>query len=666
MIDGPLPAGDTPEVPAPLPAFAPGAPRPLSGEDLGKWTERIERGERKCKQFHEQFDRGLANYMKAKAAKPKDDDEVDPKIDYRHVESKKSQLYHRTPDVMLTPIDPTDGTIPQAILSQRQKLLNYELGPKGANAKRAVHKTLVETLAASGWMITMVGFEQITLPDPVSQQQIPVWSRRFISTVSAKKLIVPDDFLDSSDFDSAPWLAVKGTMPLVQARRLGWYIPPEFEGSTQSDDAIYKHTDEGQAPSEKSLDYTIVWYRAALYDEAVFNPDLFRCLILAKGLDQPAWHIDSPFQGLTPEGALTDDSMIGNPIHVGTLRDLPDSAHVPADLIVVEPLSMELKKFRTSLVRGRRQRRPLTVVSDDLGQPIIDKLTRNEGPIVIPASFFDGAGGQRAIAAIQVGTEPRDNFTAQDYLERDYEQAVGMSANQGGQFSKQKRTATEVRTVQGNSSARAETEKDRIREYVVALFRKFDAILQKTATIQEVTKILGQQGAALWQQWAMLPGKYAYDIVPDSGQYVDAEQYRSAALDSYNLLRKDERVSPEELLARVARAHNMDPAKLIAPPKDKTTEPPVPNLSFKGEDAANPAMGNLLLDLLANAGIKLRPETIQSFALMHAQQMAQAAATGQPIGANADGNEHGGSASVTEPVNQHQTQKTGKMQGMVQ
>jgi hypothetical protein len=674
-VTEPVPAaGDPAKVPAPTAPWAPGTSRPLDPEALAQWTARLDRGEHFCKQFHPQWERGLTRYAKALANETPTD--INALLDYRHVESKKSKLFHRTPDVTLTPVDPQDPGAPlAAILPLRQKLLNHEIGPKGANAKRALHKTLLDTLAASGLMICVVGYEDVQLdvpPDPLTGAPAPlpkitVWSRRFISALSSKKLITPDDFTDSSDFDAASWLAYKGTMPASQARRMGWAIPDDVTGSTQRDDALYKHgTTADGGGADPQLEYTIVWYRAALYDPAVFHPELYRCLVLVKGVEQPAWHIDSPFQSLTPQGQLTDDSLIGNPIHVGTLRDLLDSAFVPSDLVMGEQLSVELNKFRGDLIRNRAARRPRIVTAEGLGGPVIEKLAKNEGPVSVPDHYIDGAGQQKALSVVQAGSEPRDNFTAQDVIERDYEEAFGEGANQRGQTSKRKTTATEARIVQGNSSARAETEKDRIRDYFVALVRKYDAIVQRTATQQDVAKVLGQQGAALWEQWKALPGTYAYDIVPDSGRYTDAREAASQALDEYQLLRKDERVSTEYLLSRLARGLQADPAQLIAPPKDKTTEPPSASLNFKGEDTLNPAMGNLLLDILANAGIKLRPETIATFAAQHAQAMAMGQGGAPAIGMNADPNQHGGTASVTEPINQHQMEKTGRVQGSVQ
>lgn len=670
-------APESPEAPAPatLP-WSPGQSRPLSPEQLAQWRTRLERAAHKAKQFHPQWQRALDRYAKAKVEQAGKD--VNALLDYRHVESKKSQLFHRTPEVSLTPLDPTDAETPYAqLLPLREKVLNFELGPKRANAKRALHKTLIDTLAASGWMIVEVGFEQVLLPVPPDElgqypmdaqgqpvTSVPVWSRRFVEAISSMKLLIPHDFHDTT-YDAAPFLAYTGTIPVPAAKKLGWTLPEGFTGSTKADEHLFQHGGAVEDANDAMCAFTKIWYRASLFDPTVFNPELYRCLILIDGSDVPAWHVDSPFQSLTPEGALTDDSLIGNPIHVGTLRDLPDSAYVPSDLVVGEQLSMELDKFRTDLTRNRTARRPKEFVADGLGADVLQKIAANAGPIPVPSAEIRD-GKFQGFAVEQSGTEPRDNYTAQDIIERDYEQALGMSANQQGNFSKTKRTATEVRTVQGNSSARAQTEQDRIRDYFSDLVRKFDAILQRTASPQDISKILGKAGAELYDAWRGLPGTYAYDVLPDAGKYVDAKEHLTHTLDVYNLLRKDERVNPEYLLERVARALNGDPAKFIAPPRDKTTEPPSASVAFKGEDTTNEAMGNLLLDFCANAGIKLRPETIKAFAEQHAllKAMPGVAVPGVGMGANSDPNAHGGSANRTEPVNQHATDKTGGIQGV--
>lgn len=657
-------------------AWLPGQPRPITKTDVKKWRKRLDLAETRSKQFHEQWKRGLENY--AKALEPKQKQDVDALLDFRHVEGKKAALFHQTPEVQLTPIDPKDEAIPIQVYQQRQKVLNHKLGPDAADAQAALHATLIDTIAASGWLILKIGYEDVKLPvppDPVTLQQplgldgkpleVPVWWRHFMVEVSSKKLLVPHDF-HSTRYDAAPWLAVKGVMSVSQALRSKWVLPEDYKGTAAKDEDVYEHGTRGDESSDKMVEYTEVWYRAALFDPAVFNPELYRCLILVKGSDEPAWHVDSPYQSLTPTGQITDDSMIGCPIHVGAIRDLTDSAYVPSDLVVGEQLSTEVNKFRTGLIRGRKGRMPITLVSDAVDTVVAEKIF-NDRAAVVPAQHIQQGGVQDLVSVVQAGSEPRDNYAAQDYAERDHEQAFGQSANQSGAVTKQKRTATESRIVQGNASARASVEQARVRKYFVAAVRKFDAVLQRTMTPAELVKILGQQGAALWEQWRLLSGRYTYGILPDAGKYVDAQQARAEAIDFYNMTRKDDRVNPEVPLEHLARVFYQDPAKFIAPPSGKTSEPPKLTLSVKTEDLHDPLGGQTLLAFMKNGGMQVPPE----FEALIKAAAIIATVAGNIGGKNPDGTPvnngtapHGGSADKTEPVNQHARQRTGGVQGM--
>ena len=659
---------------APPRPWTPGSPRPMLPDDMTAWNTRAERAEQLAKTFWPQWQRSLDRYAKAKVNEPTDADDINALLDYRHVESKKAQLAFDTPEINLIPPDQADPAIPVALLPLREKFLNDDLGPDKANMIRALHKTLIDALAASAFLITKVGYEQVTLPVTRTQPgmfgsapvpvtlDVPVWSRRFISAVSSKKLLIPDDFADT-DFDEAPWLGVRGRIARSTAKRLKWNIPDDFTGSTAKDDTLFEHGTEKGTATDEYIEYVEIWYRASLYDETVFNPELYRCLILVKGIDNPVWHVDSPYQSLTDTGELTDDSMVGNPIHVATIRDLIDSAYVPSDLVVGEQLSVELNRFRTGLMRSRRSRRPVTLISDKASKDLIEKVAANAGPVPTPDEYFDGAGSQRLIAVVGGQSEPRDNYTGQQMIEHDWQSAIGTGDNQGGSFKQgAKTTATEVRTVQGNASARAKVDENRVRAYVIALIRKYDAVVQRTASRAEVVKVLGQQGAMLWEQWRALPGKYAYKIQPDSGRYLDANEYRTQKVNEYNLLRKDPLVNGAELTRAVVTALGYDAAKLV--PQDAAQEKPEsPKVSFSlALDKATPVTMQFVITLMEQQGYQFSPQLKQAMLLqasvneeiMQMEQQAKA----QPSA------EHGGPANKTERIDKRQESRTGGIEGV--
>lgn len=624
---------------------------PMTDQAVGEWQARIDLADATRKLYEPQWERALARYAKAK--KPESQYEVNALLDFRHVESKRANLFYATPEVQLTPMEPEIAGIPAADLMRlRQKVLNYKLGQESANLKREMHLALFDAICPSGFLVMKLGYESVTAPASIMNPltgvsetiNVPIWEQVFWNRVSPMKVLIPHDY-KSTVFDQAPWLGIKGVMPLIQAKRM-WNVPNDFSGTVQKDRAVF-NPDEmaiGSSQNNPMVEYQEIWYRAALFDEQVLNPELFRCLVMVQGLEKPVKHIDSPYQKLDAYGRLTDDSLIGNPIHIGTLRDYSDSAYVPSDLTVGEQLSVELNKFRTQQTHRRRANLPIVLTdTSNLDQNTIAKIERNEGPVPVPpGTLANGVGA--VISAVSPGVEPRDNYTAQDYLERDWERALGTGPNQAGAFNRGRRTATEARIVEGNADARSSVEKDRLREYFIAGVRKFDTLLQQFVNFQDLQKILGAEAATLSDQWRALPGKYIYKITPDSGVYIDAAQYRAQKLDEYNLLRRDPAINPNVLLENILRALGHDPAKAIIPPSPKGPEPARVTLTLNGQDLSGPN-AQMAVEILQQAGYKI--ESPVGLPMVPGMPML-----------------HGGGAMTTERVNQHSSQTTGGINGV--
>tara|TARA_R110000751_G_scaffold47015_9_gene105417 strand:- start:992 stop:3070 length:2079 start_codon:yes stop_codon:yes gene_type:complete len=687
-----------------------GEARPMRGQEAGDWNQRIALAVQTRAQYEPQWQRAMDRY--AKALVVEDQYEVNALMDFRHVESKKANLFYQTPEVQLIPLEPSIEGLPlTSLLPLRQKVLNYKMSADGTNVKREMHMALFDALAPSGFLITKIGYESATIkvttpqanpadplaPPEMVEVDVPIWEQCFWSRVSPMKVLIPHDFRNTN-FDAAPWLGITGIMPITQAKRI-WDIPDDFTGTVYDDEHVFaKDVNSVYGGSaDPRVEYHEVWYRASLFDQSVVNPELFRCLVMVKGIEMPVKHIDSPYQAVDEYGRLTDDSMIGNPIHIGTLRDLADSAYVPSDLVVGEQLSREVNKFRTQQTRRRRANLPLMLLdTTNLDENTISKIERNEGPIPVPpGTLAQGPGA--VMSVIPTGQEPRDNYTAQDYVERDWEKALGTSANQAGGFARGRRTATEARIVQGNSDTRNEAEKDRLREYFVTGVRKFDAVLQRYMGQKDLVKILGQQSAQLWEQWRNLPGRYVYRVQPDSGVHVDAVQFRTQKLDEYNLLRKDPQIDATVLLTGVVRALGYDPTKMVVKPTERGPESARVTLSLSGEDLVG-IQSLAASEILKQAGYTLSEEAIAPLTqggppvapmpgmpgvspgvagedgaapvvpLGMSDGMAALMPPGAPAvpGMMGPAAGHGGGATPPERVNQHATENTGALQGVGQ
>jgi hypothetical protein len=636
--------------------WEPGADRPLSDEDRAKWESRIDRADHVRKQHEPTWDKALERYTASKIDKY----DVNALLDFRHVETKKSQMFYQTPEVQLHPIDPEMGELPTLqMLPVRQKVLNHLLGPDGTNVKRTVHTALFDALAPAGVLVTEVGYDARYSVDPLTGARVVVWGKPFWERVSPKKLLIPDDFR-STAFDQAPWLGLKLTMPLTRAKR-EFQLPDDFTGTTR-DDAVFEHQEQaGRQSGEPLVEYTKIWYQAEVFDATILNPELFRLLILVKGHTAVVTHMDSPFQSIDEMGQLMTDSMRGNPIHLGTLRDLSDSAYIGSDLAVGAQLSNELGKFRTGLIKNRVARTPITNIDPDGYDPeTIEKIKNGEKVVFTKPGVL--LSGQNPIQTSQVGTEPRDNYAAQDTIERDYQQALGQSDNRSGALAKQKRTATEVRAVETGASARSEAERDRLREWFIAGVRKFDTVIQRTITPFDLQRILGPSAAQAWELFRQVGGCYVYKVLPDSGVHVDAQQFRAQTLDEYNLLRKDPQINTAELLTTTTRALGKDPGKMVLPQAPEEGPEPIKfSMSIKGEDLIGPQQ-TAMIEILAQQGVQLSATAINE--LKAANLIAQMSLLQQPPDAQGRPAEHGGSADTTEPVNKHQTERTGGVQGV--
>jgi len=595
---------------------------PMTEDQIGIWWGRVERARSRRDVVGEEWQKNIDAYNGKPLSAAPTTDWVNPNTDFADVEQKKAQLFFTTPEVHCLPQEPLADKLEPVVLI-KQAVLNDKLGPNGVDAKRLLDKTIFDVLCPAGWGATKIGYDVTTRPvtqqiphpipgfPPIEQTiDVPVYEEWFWEHFSPKKLLVPDDYHDNV-FDKAPWLGMEFSMPLIAAKRK-FHLPDDFTATSSEDPYVFADSTGQGASSAQSRNLVTgveIWYRAALEDEAVFHPELLRKLVLIDGMrDRPATHKNSPYQELDAQGRLTADSMIGNPIHVLTIRDVTDSAYIRSDSSMTRDLVDQLSKFLTTQVKQRDTSIPMRLVDEGVITPdVMKKITDGDYGAFIPVP--EGRLEPPPIVEIARAQYPRENYEGQARIERQLAKTLALDSNQMGARDEVDRTATELTLVQNNASMRLKAERNRVIQFFLAGVRKFDSLLQRFATEPQVIQIVGPDGAKQWATWDKhtIAGRYAYQIKPDSGIDLDEATTRKQALDAYNFLAKDPLVDRSYLLAELAPALHLDPQRLKAQPEPPKPDRPTLGFSFKGEDLLNP----LAVAVMIQGGVQVTPDMIQ-------------------------------------------------------
>ncbi len=372
--------------------------------------------------------------------------------------------------------------------------------------------------------------------------------------------------------------------------------------------------------------------------------------------------------------------MVGYPIHVLTIRDCTDTAYIRSDCSMTRDLVDQLSKFLTTQVQQRDTSIPLRMADEGIITPqIMAKITSGEYGSIIPVPA--GSLVPPPIIEIARAQYPRENFSAQDRIERQLAKTLALDSNQQGVQSDTERTATELTLVQNNATVRLKAERNRCVSYFIAGVRKFDSLIQQFATDTDVVQVTGPNGDQVWKTWdnTTIAGRFAYAVKPDSGLDIDEATARKQALDTYNFLGKDPLVNRAYLISELAPALHLDPNQLKAPPPPPPA-PPKPSISFafNGADLLNP----MAVAVMIEGGVLVTADMIQqAHALIQTgtgvppPPLAPAPGlpgmppptgpTGPPAPPPGAGQPplHPGATPKTENVNEHAAQHTGAIAG---
>lgn len=698
----------------------------LSAKDLTFWRAEITQARQKREEVAAFY--GWEDNLKRYGPKPatnaqgQANTDVNIGADFRDVERKKAALFYDTPTIALDvtqdrELAPASPQQPKPLMlstlaAWHQEMLNALLGPEHAAIKPTVLMAIFNCLCPSGVGPVSIGYqvtmrteqqEQVVLdemgnpvlqppspaesamamlglgpapmPTPLTELvdvEIPIHERWFASEYSPKALLIPSSFR-STRFVNAPWLGHEWRKPTSQVRR-EHRLPDDWTASSDGDGEKPYFVDPAtsQVDDDAGDPYVTgvsIFYRTQLRSDTEVHPDAMRELVLVDGKDEPLVYRDSPHQTLMETGELTPDSLIGFPDRPLVLRDLTDSAWIPSDCSMTAQLTKELDKFRTDSVKQRaNSRRVILMDSAKIDPTAKDKIENGTIGMFVPVTEGALAGGPGNI--MQEVAQPslgRETFMAQDIIERDREQILGIGSNQTGVSSKQRKTATEQSIVQRNSEARFEQERQRVLEWFIDLVSGFDALVIRYGDARLAVKILGEVRGQLWAQHKMaLAGGYGYDVRVDSGKYLDIEADRRQILQFYGQVRPDPLINPKPIIEKVAQTWGIDPTEFYVAPKPPDKELKA-SFSFKGEDLnpQNPAFA-LVVKIMRQSGWDISEADVQM-----AQQQGVAVGQGMlPVsGVGPDPNAtpgpvgHPGSAPNAPTVNQHVNDESGQRPG---
>lgn len=607
------------------------------------------------------------------------DDVVVPK-DYANVEQKKALLFFQVPEVTLTAEQPGLEDAVRVF----QAVLNRKLRADEVNAGAMMDEVLFDVLCPAGIGFSKIGYEAeqdgmttIQQPamdpagqpivDPMTQQPVTmpvempniVRERYFWNRIPVKAALIPADF-HGSDFDQAPWLGWTFTDDLALVAKRYDLDPDELKPSKASEDARIKVDIGPEDLSGQRVRGCEIWYKTALYHEDVVNGDLYSQLVWFEGMEQPVVARPSPYQRV--EGGRLVGGMKGNPIHVLTLRYVSDQAIPPSDAFVSRDLVDELSRGRTDMITQRKRTAPINGYDPArLPVDVVEKIVSGEYQEWVAVPGFNAA--DQAAGEIRKASFPRENFTFNDYIDRDIQEAWAMGSNQQGLQTKKGQTATEASIQQSATQTRMKREQIQVARWFVAGVQKLGALLQLFADDPDYVEVVGEDGIRSLASWdkTKIQGRFAYSAKPDSTLQLDAAWDKKQAIDEYQMLRQDPLVNPQYLLTRLARRIGADPAQFLAQPQPPKPEPPKPAFSFKGEDL-NPAapQSPIVMEILAQGGVQISPQAMQQAQMLAQQQIL--VAQQQQAQAQAD-TTHKGAAPQTAPLSKHAADASGMLPG---
>lgn len=593
---------------------------PMTKDEFQQWKQRIEVSQSQIKAREDEWDalweQYLPNISRSTAQLPTYQGH------FRNVHTKAGLLWVRNPDVTLSsksraketvtqPQPPGPDGLPQPpktlsaedALAIRQAVINAQMEELGA--MDLMDQCLLDMQAYSGFSAVYVDYRSVSrtvqrpvmqpgpapMPDqmgmmppqpppqqpmidvygqPVTQPvQVPIHECWSANHIASKKLLL-DERLSSTRYDKdSRWIGRIFFMPRRMAQRLYGLTDEEVESAIATDDRLFQDSaaQSSQSDEKDLLKGYHCWCKAEYFTDED-NPDAICELVIFDGVpDKPVVWRPSLHQTFDESGRLTEDSLEGFPIIVGSLRPAMDSPFPKADSAFADGDVKHITTHRQQMVMIRDAAIGKVLldagVFDEKDRDALINGTAGHILMLKPGMLAQGADKVMGLTA-QVHSTPDDWRTAA-LLKADMDETLGISTPQTGGQTDTVRSATEINTMNQGSAGRAAKEQDRVLRFYLAIVRAVDTLVFRYATGNRYVEIAGETGARRLEMWnkKIGAGKFSYDIKPDSQLNMDAARDRQQTIGYYNVVAPDPLTNRAPILKRLASKFGVDAAEVV-------------------------------------------------------------------------------------------------------
>ena len=199
--------------------------------------------------------------------------------------------------------------------------------------------------------------------------------------------------------------------------------------------------------------------------------------------------------------------------------DVPDYFYDLGDLEMLEPLQAELNAVRSDMRNHRKRWQRAHIALEDKFSPEAKAALQSDADNRVVWIQGDEQLSE-IIQPLQQLTLDPNMYNYSEQIEQDIETVSGVSDYQRGALSETRRTATEASIIQDASNARAADKLSQIEIFIREIADRVLAVAQLYLTGDQVARIVGPDGAAVWVPFdrTQIEGEYDFEVEAGSTQ----------------------------------------------------------------------------------------------------------------------------------------------------